>query len=108
MLGTFILMFAIYFFTAPQFKSDIVANGVTGLGSIGALPVALVVTGIGLSIGGATGFAINPARDFMPRLMHSLLPIKGKTSSDWTYSWIPIIAPLLGASLASIFYIFLK
>lgn len=108
MMGTFVLMFSILHFSAPSFNLDIITNGVVGLGSIGALPVALLVMGIGASLGGATGFAINPARDFMPRLMHTILPIKGKRDSDWAYSWIPIVAPLLGAIIASVVYMFTK
>ena len=77
-----------------------------GLGSIGALPVALVVLGIGLSLGGPTGYAINPARDLGPRIVYTLLPLKCKKDSDWGYSWIPVIGPLLGASIASGLYMF--
>ena len=74
------------------------------LGALDALPVALVVLGIGLSLGGPTGYAINPARDLGPRIMHAILPIKGKRDSDWTYSWIPVIAPVIGALAAA--YVF--
>ena len=62
--------------------------------------VACLIWGIGLSLGGTTGYAINPARDFGPRLAHSLLPIAGKGGSDWSYAWVPIVGPLLGAGLA--------
>ena len=72
-----------------------------GLGALNALPVALVVLGLGLSIGGPTGYAINPARDLGPRIMHFLLPIPLKRTSDWKYSWVPILGPLLGASVAA-------
>jgi len=78
-----------------------------GLGSIGALPVAFLVWVIGLSLGGTTGYAINPARDLGPRIMHQLLPIKGKGTSDWSYSWVPIIGPLLGAALAAVLFLLL-
>ena len=67
-----------------------------GLASLGALPVALLVVGIGASLGGPTGYAINPARDLGPRIAHALLPIKGKGSSDWSYSWIPVAGPIIG------------
>lgn len=68
---------------------------------LGPLPVALVVLGIGLSLGGPTGYAINPARDLGPRIAHALLPIRGKGESDWAYSWVPVLGPILGAVLAA-------
>jgi glycerol uptake facilitator protein len=73
---------------------------VVGLGTLGALPVGLLVLAIGLSLGGTTGYAINPARDLGPRLAHALLPIPGKRGSDWSYAWVPVIAPIVGALLA--------
>ena len=89
-LGTFVLIFAVLYMVKPD----------VGLGAIDALPVALVVLAIGLSLGGTTGYAINPARDLGPRIMHQLLPIPGKRDSDWGYAWIPVVAPLVGAALA--------
>ena len=74
------------------------------LGSLDALPIALLVLGIGISLGGPTGYAINPARDLGPRIMHAILPIKGKGSSNWKYSWIPVVGPLAGGLLAAIVY----
>ncbi|HVZ24699.1 MAG TPA: MIP/aquaporin family protein [Sediminibacterium sp.] len=74
------------------------------LGSLDALPVALLVLGIGLSLGGTTGYAINPARDLGPRIMHAILPISGKGRSEWQYSWIPVMGPILGAALACLIY----
>jgi len=71
-----------------------------GLGAIDALPVSLLVLAIGLSLGGHTGYAINPARDLGPRIIHALLPIAGKRDSDWSYAWVPVIGPVLGAVLA--------
>jgi glycerol uptake facilitator protein len=71
------------------------------LGALDALPVAGLVLAIGLSLGGPTGYAINPARDLGPRLAHALLPIRGKGSSDWGYAWVPIAGPLAGAALAA-------
>ena len=68
---------------------------------MGALPIGLVVFGIGMSLGGTTGYAINPARDLGPRIMHQLLPIKGKGDSDWSYAWVPVIGPLVGGLLAA-------
>jgi glycerol uptake facilitator protein len=74
------------------------------LGSISALPVAFVVFGIGLSLGGPTGYAINPARDLGPRIVHAILPIKGKGTSDWQHSWIPVVGPMIGAVMAALFF----
>jgi len=76
-----------------------------GLGSLNALPVAIVVLGLGLSLGGPTGYAINPARDLGPRLMHFFLPISNKRNSDWGYSWVPILGPLVGAAIAAGMYL---
>ena len=73
-----------------------------GLGALGALPVGLLVLSIGLSLGGTTGYAINPARDLGPRIAHALLPVPGKRDSDWGYAWVPVVGPLLGAVLAVI------
>jgi len=78
-----------------------------GLGALSALPVALLVFGIGLALGGPTGYAINPARDLGPRIAHALLPIPGKGSSDWAYAWVPVVAPLTGALLAGGLYLLL-
>ena len=69
---------------------------------LGSVPVALLVVGIGASLGGPTGYAINPARDLGPRIAHALLPIKGKGSSDWGYSWVPVVGPLIGGVLAAL------
>ncbi|WP_297797373.1 MIP/aquaporin family protein [uncultured Eudoraea sp.] len=100
--GTFVLVFAVLFFTdATILDSD----EVIGLGSLGALPVALVVWGIGLCLGGTTGYAINPARDLGPRITHALAPIKNKGKNDWSYSWIPIIGPILGGIVAAFLYL---
>jgi glycerol uptake facilitator protein len=93
-IGTFIFMFAILFIT----------KSATSLGSLDALPVALLVLSIGLSLGGPTGYAINPSRDLGPRIMHALLPMKNKGGSDWGYSWIPVIGPIVGAVLAALLY----
>jgi len=75
-----------------------------GLGSLGALPVALLVLVIGLALGGTTGYAINPARDLGPRIAHFLLPIPGKRDSDWSYAWIPVVGPIVGGALAAVVY----
>lgn len=101
-IGTFVLIFVIFYFTNAEMGSD---KTPIGLGSIGSLPVALLVWAIGLSLGGTTGYAINPARDLGPRIMHSILPVKGKGASNWDYSWIPVIGPVTGAVLAALFYL---
>lgn len=99
-VGTFVLIFTILYFTdATIADRDTV---VIGLGSLGALPVAFLVWGIGLGLGGTTGYAINPARDLGPRLAHAILPIRGKGSSDWGYAWVPIVGPIAGAVVAAL------
>ncbi len=100
-IGTFVLVFVIFYLAGPSFSSATLTDAKIGLGSIGALPVAILVWAIGLSLGGTTGYAINPARDLGPRIMHAILPIKDKGDSDWGYAWIPVIAPLVGAGLAA-------
>src|SRR6185436_16735406 len=96
-VGTFLLVLPVLLMTEATIKIPGVNTGVPiGLGTLGALPVGLLVFGIGLSLGGTTGYAINPARDLAPRLAHALLPIPGKGPSDWGYSWIPVLAPIAG------------
>jgi glycerol uptake facilitator protein len=75
------------------------------MGELGALPVTFLIMAIGMSLGGATGYAINPARDLAPRLAHAILPIKGKRDSGWGYSWIPVVGPIVGAALAALTYV---
>ena len=104
-VGTFVLMFVIFHFTGAEITGQ---KSPIGLGSLGALPVAFLVWAIGLSLGGPTGYAINPARDLGPRLIHSILPMKGKGTSNWKYAWIPIIGPLIGAAIASGFYLLVE
>ena len=104
-VGTFVLVFVIFYFSDAEIKDP---RTPIGLGSLGALPVAFLVWSIGLSLGGTTGYAINPARDFGPRIAHSLLPITGKGPSNWRYSWVPFIAPFLGAGIAALLYMFLN
>lgn len=94
-IGTFVLILAVLYMATPEI----------GLGSLNALPVALVVLGLGLSLGGPTGYAINPARDLGPRIMHFILPIPQKRNSDWKYAWVPILGPLAGAALAALTYV---
>ncbi len=93
-LATFVFILAILFIVAPS----------NSLGSLDALPVALLVLGIGLSFGGPTGYAINPVRDLGPRIMHQLLPLTHKGSSEWRYAWVPVLGPLAGGLLAAIVF----
>ena len=100
-IGTFVLLMAVLYAASPKFAMT-GADVEVGMGSLGAIPVAFVVIGIGLSLGGTTGYAINPARDLGPRVIHALVPVPNKGSSDWGYSWIPIVGPILGALLAAL------
>jgi len=104
-VGTFVLIFVIFYFTNAEMGDQ---KTPIGLGSLGALPVAFLVWAIGLSLGGTTGYAINPARDFGPRIAHALLPIKDKGHSNWKYAWIPIVGPFIGAIIAAVLYLVLK
>ncbi len=104
-VGTFVLIFVIFYFTNAEIGKE---KTPIGLGSVGAIPVAFLIWAIGLSLGGTTGYAINPARDLGPRIMHAILPINGKGSSDWKYSWVPVMAPLAGAALAAALYLILQ
>ena len=97
-IGTYVLALAVLYMATPE----------VGLGALNALPVAIVVLGLGLSLGGPTGYAINPARDLGPRIMHFLLPIPGKRDCDWGYSWVPILGPLVGASIAALMFLLFK
>lgn len=94
-VGTFVLVFGILTITAPWnvFTSDITP-----------LIIGLLVFAIGLSLGGPTGYAINPARDLGPRIMHAILPIPGKGISDWQYAWVPVLGPLIGGAIAAILF----
>lgn len=93
-IGTFVLILGVLYIASPS----------SSLGALDALPVALLVLGIGLSLGGPTGYAINPARDLGPRIMHTLLPIPGKRDSDWGYAWVPIVGPIVGSLLAAMVF----
>ena len=97
-IGTFILVMGALLISKPS----------ASLGTLDALPVALLVLGIGLSLGGPTGYAINPARDLAPRIAHFILPISDKQGSDWKYSWIPVLGPIAGGLIAAWLYTFLK
>ncbi|MEN9659791.1 MAG: hypothetical protein RL571_3256 [Pseudomonadota bacterium] len=91
-VATFVLVFAILSMVSPKMS----------LGAMDALPVALLVLGIGVSLGGTTGYAMSPARDLGPRIMHALLPISGKRNSDWGYAWVPVVGSIIGAVLAAL------
>ena len=98
-IGAFALVFGVFYIAGGAMGENAVS-----LGSLDALPVALLVMGIGFGLGGPTGYAINPARDFGPRLLHSILPIKNKGKSDWGYAWVPIVGPIIGGVLAALIY----
>jgi glycerol uptake facilitator protein len=93
-VGTFVLVLGALFITGPD----------SSLGALDALPVALLVLGIGLSLGGPTGYAINPARDLGPRIMYAILPIRSKGAAGWSYGWVPVIGPIAGALIAGVVY----
>ena len=97
-LGTFLLVFVILAIGNEQNTPEI------GMGSLGSLPVTMLIMAIGMSLGGTTGYAINPARDLPPRVAHSILPIRGKGTSGWGYSWVPVTGPVLGALAAGLIY----
>lgn len=101
LIGTFVLVFVIFYLAGPSIEAQGLEGVKLGLGTLGALPVALLVVAIGLSLGGTTGYAINPARDLGPRIMHAILPMNSKGNSDWSYALIPVIAPILGAVIAA-------
>ena len=103
LVGTFALVMGVFYITGAKVGAEDAS-----LGALDALPVGLLVAVIGMSLGGTTGYAINPARDLGPRIMHQLLPIKGKGDSDWGYSWIPVIGPLAGATIAAFVYMALQ
>jgi glycerol uptake facilitator protein len=94
-IGTFVLVFGVL---------AIVANKEPGASGLTALLIGLLVLAIGLSLGGQTGYAINPARDLFPRIAHALLPIPDKRDSDWGYAWIPVIGPIVGGVIGAVLY----
>jgi len=97
-LATFILVFVILAFATKGNTPEV------GMGDLGAFPVAMLIIAIGMSLGGTTGYAINPARDIAPRFAHWILPIKGKGSSKWCYSWVPAFGPMVGCLVAALVY----
>jgi glycerol uptake facilitator protein len=98
-LGTFVLVFVVL---AAGHWGDSATKTPGGLGWLGALGVAILIVGIGASLGGPTGYAINPARDLAPRIAHAVLPIPGKGSSDWSYAWVPVVGPIVGGVVAGL------
>lgn len=105
-IGTFVLVLSVLLAVEPSIEfGDASEPAKVGLGALGALPVGLLVLAIGLSLGGPTGYAINPARDLGPRIAHQLLPIPGKRDSDWNYAWVPVVGPVAGGALAAGFYL---
>ncbi len=106
-VGTFTLILPIFLMVAPSISigdESSAQPGALGLGALGALPVGLLVFAIGVSLGGTTGYAINPARDLGPRIVHFLLPVGGKRDSDWGYAWVPVLGPITGSAVAAIVY----
>ncbi len=97
-LATWLLVFVILAFSTAE-------NVVIGMGSLGAFPVTMLIMAIGMSLGGATGYAINPARDLAPRVAHAILPIAGKRDSGWSYSWVPVAGPLVGGLVAALCFV---
>lgn len=107
-VATWLLVFVILVFGVDANVPTLDAAGHhlhIGMGELGAIPVTCLIMAIGMSLGGATGYAINPARDLAPRLAHSILPIKGKRDSGWAYSWVPVAGPIFGAALAALTYL---
>jgi glycerol uptake facilitator protein len=104
-IGSFVLLFAIFHITSAEIVDS---KTPVGLGSLGAIPVMFTVWAIGLCLGGTTGYAINPVRDLGPRIMHAILPVAGKGNSDWSYAWIPVLGPMIGAGLAALLYLTLN
>jgi glycerol uptake facilitator protein len=106
-IATFFLVFPVFLMTSAKVTLPGLAGAAgqdapIGLGSLGALPVALLVLGLGLALGGTTGYAINPARDLGPRLAHAILPLGKKRDGDWGYAWVPVLGPLVGGAIAGV------
>ena len=109
-LASWLLVFVILIFGVDSNMPHLDAEGVhlhIGMGELGALPVTFLIMAIGMSLGGATGYAINPARDLAPRIAHAILPIKGKRDSGWGYSWVPVAGPIVGGIAAALSYMLL-
>jgi len=98
-VATWLLVFVVLAFSNPENTPAV------GMGDLGAFPVTMLIMAIGMSLGGTTGYAINPARDLAPRIAHAILPIKGKRDSGWGYSWVPVLGPVTGAAFAAVTYL---
>lgn len=112
-LGTFVLVLVILYIGNYNslelgFKAGSGELTPIGLASVGALPVSFLIVVIGMSLGGTTGYAINPVRDMGPRIAHAICPIKDKRDADWSYSWVPIVGPLIGGVTAAIVFMVIK
>ena len=105
-IGTFMLVFGVLFIAGPSMSIDGAEVTNFGIGSLDALPVGILVWVIGMGLGGTTGYAINPARDFGPRLVHHLIPMRQK-NSDWPYAWSPVLGPFIGGAVAGVLYLLL-
>jgi glycerol uptake facilitator protein len=106
-IGTFVLVLPIFLMQKPLLENltgTTTGAPIIGLGALGVLPGALIVFGIGLSLGGTTGYAINPARDLGPRIAHAMLPIPGKRDPDWGYAWVPVLGPIVGGLAAAMLF----
>ena len=109
-LATWLLIFVILVFGADINVPTLDAEGAhlhIGMGELGAIPVTSLIMALGMSLGGTTGYSLNPARDLSPRLAHALLPIKGKGGSNWGYSWVPVVGPIVGGVAAALTYMLL-
>ena len=106
-IGTFVLVFGVLYIVGPSIEVEGVNIENFGLGSLDALPVGILVWVIGIALGGTTGYAINPARDFGPRLVYQLIPRKNK-DADWGYSWVPVLGPCIGGAVAGLLFTFLN
>jgi glycerol uptake facilitator protein len=104
-IGTMVLMLGIFGIKGAVMQQSTGAAVPLDMGALGMIPVAFLVWGIGLALGGPTGYAINPARDLGPRIVHAVLPISGKGGSDWGYAWVPVAGPLVGAAIAAGIYL---
>jgi glycerol uptake facilitator protein len=107
-VGTFVLVYVLLQAQTPSLDLKLDSVGAStefGLGAIGLVPVALLVFGIGLSLGGTSGYAINPARDLGPRIAHQILPISGKRDGDWSYAWVPVLGPIVGGAVAALLHL---
>ena len=97
-MDTFVLVFVILALSIDGNTSEV------GMGALGAFLVAMLIVALGMSLGGTTGYAINPARDLAPRIAHAIFPIKGKGTNDWGYSWVPVVGPIIGGFIAAALY----